>query len=122
MPALLSQTRSSNTSGEAPQSRTTQIVCLNEQLQIEPQCAGDRGTARTIKRVAAVEHMHGYQLQAQRESLLAPSMPRPNAGLLFAVCRLLAQAGYGRIRLHRSSDPPRNCPRQLKNGAMAWAL
>ena len=45
-----------------------------------------------------------------RESLLEPAVPRPNAGLLLAVCRLLGQTGQKRVRIYRSSQSPAELP------------
>jgi hypothetical protein len=95
------------------------IVCRNEQLQLDPQCPEIAAALGTVSRTAVPDAEHGYRLTARRESLLEPRVPRPNAGLLPAVCRLLGQAGCQKITLRRSSEPPATLPVPAE-GAVRW--
>ena len=95
------------------------IVCRNEQLQLDPQCPEIAAALGTISRTAVPDDEHGYRLAARLESLLEPRVPRPNAGLLPVVCRLLGQAGYEPGRPRRSSEPPADLPTPAE-GAVQW--
>jgi hypothetical protein len=101
---------SSNSGSEREHDRAVEVVYNREQVQIEPPCPAVAAQLNTLKLVAAPDDAHGYRLQAQQESLLAPALPRPNAGLLPAVCRSLVQAGCRQITVRRASAPPGELP------------
>ena len=94
MTVLRQLTRYENSDSGRLHDRAVTINYFNEQLSLDPPCPEIVAALSTVSRVAVPDAEHGYRLAARRESLLAPRVPRPNAGLLLAVYRLLCQAGH----------------------------
>ena len=82
------------------------ILYRNEQIDIRELDPAITMQFSTLGHTGLPDADGGYRVVDHRESLLSPTIPRPNAGLLPAVYRVLGQTGVPRVTVQRSSPAP----------------